>query len=67
MKCCGYGSKGTTAIDNKGGYDCLMIPGLIKSDDSAILPESICGGGVGLIKTANKDATDKNTTLCCKK
>ena len=62
--CCDYGTKGT-GIDNKGAYDCLMIPGALTSKSGVQAGESFCGGMVGLFKT-NSATSGKTTTLCCK-
>ena len=62
--CCDYGTKGT-GIDNKGAYDCLMIPGALTSKSAVQAGESFCGGMVGLVKT-NSAAAAKTTTLCSK-
>jgi hypothetical protein len=45
--CCGYGVDGK-AIDDAGGYDCLMIPGAKKAADNLVTPASLCGALVGL-------------------
>ena len=47
---------------NKGGYDCIMLPGAIKADDNTLLPESLCGNNAGLV-SAKGDGGSK--TICC--
>merc|ERR1712011_16679 len=34
-ECCAYGVDGK-GIDDKGGYDCVMIPGAVKADDNTV-------------------------------
>ena len=59
-ECCAYGVDGE-GIDNKGGYDCVMIPGAVKADDNTPVAQSICGNEAGLV-TAPDDAGSK--TIC---
>ena len=47
-ECCAYGVDGK-GIDNKGGYDCVMIPGAVKADDNTAVPQSVCGTQAGLV------------------
>jgi len=59
-ECCAYGTDGK-GHDNKGGYDCVMIPGAVKADDDTTLPQSVCGTKLGLV-TATANTASK--TIC---
>ena len=59
--CCAYDVDGK-GLDNKGPYDCLMIPGARKASDSAVKPASICGNKAGLVSASGSTSV----TLCCK-
>jgi len=54
--CCGYGQKGTKTE----GYDCVQIPGAMKPDASAVVPQQICGGNKGLVSATGMTAV----TIC---
>jgi len=59
-ECCAYGDDGK-GIDNKGGYDCVMIPGAVKADDNTVVPQSICGTKAGLVTAAGDNGSK---TIC---
>ena len=59
--CCAYDVDGL-GHNNKGPYDCLMIPGARKASDSALKPASICGNKAGLVSASGAISV----TLCCK-
>ena len=62
--CCSYGTKGGSAAYNV--YDCLHVPGALKSDDSVVKGVCQAGGNKGL-RTASGTKTSIASALsvCC--
>jgi hypothetical protein len=55
--CCGYGTKGTSPT----GYDCVHIPGAVKTGTIGTVKDSnICGRSNGLVTAAGTTAA----TVC---
>ena len=63
--CCAYGMDGLRADEE--GYDCIMIPGALKSDLVDNIPPSQCGRSLGLVSAAAAAAgATTGRTICCK-
>ena len=61
--CCAYHTDGKGPTKDHG-YDCVIIPGAIKTDGS-IINSSQCGDGNGLA-TGHSAAANQDKTVCCK-
>ena len=58
-QCCGYGTDGL----GTNGYDCVVIPGALKSSEGAIQGrDKLCGRSKGLVTADTEDAAA--ATIC---
>ncbi len=62
VQCCNYGTNG----QNRQGYDCVQIPGAVKTTGIAT-PSRICGRNVGLGTDDTSVAAMAMKTVCCEK